>query len=201
MIYLYGKQGDYQSAHGIAVEALRDAQESTAKISALQISGLCTRASSLLSEAEHEGLWFSLLKIVLSRTDLTQITKNILTATSEFVDLAKLVQLVVTSETKTGNFGDIKHVLIGMLSNSAYESVLLETTLRILGKDLHSVLARERCFARKGLCVKSVKCTICRLKLHSAAKNLIVVFGDCGHALHKECATRFCEQWPCTLLY
>ncbi|XP_058830163.1 vacuolar protein sorting-associated protein 8 homolog [Topomyia yanbarensis] len=192
LIYLYEKQGDYQSAYGIAVEALKDAPESTAEICALQVSGLCTRASALLSEAEREELWFSLLKIVLSRTDLTQITKNILTSASEFVDLAKLVQLVLTSGTKTGNFGDIKHVLIGMLSNSAYETVLLETTSRILGKDLHSVLERDRRFARKGLCVKSIKCTICRSKLYNAAKDSIVVFGNCGHALHKECASRFC---------
>lgn len=132
------------------------------------------------------------MKIVLSRTDLTQITKNILHAASEFVDLAKLVQLVLTSGTKTGNFGDIKHVLIGMLSNSAYETVLLETTSRILGRDLHAILARERRFARKGLCVKSIKCTICRCKLYNAAKDAVVVFGNCGHALHKDCASRYC---------
>lgn len=106
--------------------------------------------------------------------------------------MAKLVQLVLTSGTKTGNFGDIKHVLIGMLSNSAYETVLLETTSRILGKDLHTVLAKERRFARKGLCVKSVKCTVCRLKLYGAGKDSVLVFGNCGHALHKECASRFC---------
>ncbi|XP_065093057.1 vacuolar protein sorting-associated protein 8 homolog [Ochlerotatus camptorhynchus] len=192
LIYLYEKQGDYQSAYAVAVEALRDAPESTAEMCALQVSGLCSRASSVLSEAERQELWFSLLKIVLSRTDLTQITKNILHAASEFVDLAKLVQLVLTSGTKTGNFGDIKHVLIGMLSNSAYETVLLETTSRILGRDLHAILARERRFARKGLCVKSIKCTICRCKLYNAAKDAVVVFGNCGHALHKDCASRYC---------
>ncbi|XP_058461399.1 vacuolar protein sorting-associated protein 8 homolog [Malaya genurostris] len=192
LIYLYEKQGDYQSAYEIAVEALKDAPESTAEMCALQVSGLCIRASALLSEAEREELWFSLLKIVLSRSDLTQITKNILTSASEFVDLAKLVQLVLTSGTKTGNFGDIKHVLIGMLSNSAYETVLLETTSRILGKDLHSVLQRDLRFARKGLCVKSIKCIICRSKLYNASKDPIVVFGNCGHALHQDCASRFC---------
>ncbi|XP_055528729.1 vacuolar protein sorting-associated protein 8 homolog [Wyeomyia smithii] len=192
LIYLYEKQGDYQSAFSSAVEALKDAPESTAEMCALQVCGLCSRASALLSEAEREELWFSLLKIVLSRSDLTQITKNILTSASEFVDLAKLVQLVLTSGTKTGNFGDIKHVLIGMLSNSAYETVLLETTSRILGKDLHTILAREKRFARKGLCVKSIKCTICRLRLYSAAKDSVLIFGNCGHASHKECASRFC---------
>ncbi|XP_001659262.2 vacuolar protein sorting-associated protein 8 homolog [Aedes aegypti] len=192
LIYLYEKQGDYQSAYAVAVEALKDAPESTAEMCALQVSGLCSRASTVLSEAERQELWFSLLKIVLSRADLTQITKNILHSASEFVDLAKLVQLVLTSGTKTGNFGDIKHVLIGMLSNSAYETVLLETTSRILGRDLHAILARERRFARRGLCVKTIKCTICRCKLYNGAKEAIVVFGNCGHALHKDCASRYC---------
>lgn len=192
LIYLYEKQGDFQSAFVVAVDALKDAQECNAEMCALQVSGLCTRASSVLSEAEREELWFSLLQIVLSRTDLTQITKNILHSASEFVDLAKLVQLVLTSGTKTGNFGDIKHVLIGMLSNSAYETVLLETTSRVLGHDLHSVLAKEQRVARKGLCVKSIKCIICRSKLYNAAKDSITVFGNCGHALHMACTTRFC---------
>lgn len=156
------------------------------------MSGLCSRASGVLSEADRQELWFSLLKIVLSRADLTQITKNILHSASEFVDLAKLVQLVLTSGTKTGNFGDIKHVLIGMLSNSAYETVLLETTSQILGRDLHAILARERRFARRGLCVKTIKCTICRCKLYNGTKDAIVVFGNCGHALHKDCANRYC---------
>ncbi|XP_062535146.1 vacuolar protein sorting-associated protein 8 homolog [Armigeres subalbatus] len=192
LIYLYEKQGDYQAAYAVAVEALKDAPESTAEMCALQVSGLCSRASTVLSEAERQELWFSLLKIVLSRADLTQITKNILHSASEFVDLAKLVQLVLTSGTKTGNFGDIRHVLIGMLSNSAYETVLLETTSQILGRDLHAILARERRFARKGLCVKSIKCIICRNKLYNGAKDCVVVFGNCGHALHKDCASRYC---------
>ncbi|KXJ71558.1 hypothetical protein RP20_CCG020280 [Aedes albopictus] len=192
LIYLYEKQGDYQAAYGVAVEALKDAPESTAEMCALQVSGLCSRASGVLSEADRQELWFSLLKIVLSRADLTQITKNILHSASEFVDLAKLVQLVLTSGTKTGNFGDIKHVLIGMLSNSAYETVLLETTSQILGRDLHAILARERRFARRGLCVKTIKCTICRCKLYNGTKDAIVVFGNCGHALHKDCANRYC---------
>ncbi|XP_055608926.1 vacuolar protein sorting-associated protein 8 homolog [Uranotaenia lowii] len=196
LIYLYEKQGDFQAAYSVAIDALKDATEDSAEMCAIQVSGLCSRASSVLSEAEREELWFSLLKIVLSRSDLTQITKNILHSASEFVDLAKLVQLVLTSGTKTGNFGDIKHVLIGMLSNSAYETVLLQTTSSILGRDLHSILAKERRQARKGLCVKSIKCTICRAKLYNASKDAVVVFGNCGHALHRECANRYCTVEP-----
>lgn len=37
LIYLYEKQGDYQSAYAVAVEALKDAPESTAEMCALQV--------------------------------------------------------------------------------------------------------------------------------------------------------------------
>ncbi|XP_040174300.1 vacuolar protein sorting-associated protein 8 homolog [Anopheles arabiensis] len=194
LIYLYEKQGDYQSAYAVAVETLKDAPESSAEMCALQVSALCTRASSVLTESDREQLWFSLLHIVLARSDLTTVTKNILHSASEFVDLSKLVQLVLTSSgsTSTGNFGDIKHLLIGMLSNSAYETLLLQTTSRILGNDLHAMLARERKIAMRGLAVKSIKCIVCRGRLYNTERQPIVVMGDCGHAMHQQCAANFC---------
>uniref|UniRef100_A0A182STW6 RING-type domain-containing protein n=1 Tax=Anopheles maculatus TaxID=74869 RepID=A0A182STW6_9DIPT len=193
LIFLYEKQGDYQSAYAVAVETLTNAPEASAAMCALQVSALCTRASSVLTESDREQLWFSLLHIVLARNDLNSITKNILHSASEFVDLSKLVQLVLTSgTTSTGNFGDIKHLLIGMLSNSAYETLLLQTTSRILGQDLHAMLARERRIAMRGLAVKSIKCIVCRARLYNTERQPVVVMGDCGHAMHQQCAANFC---------
>uniref|UniRef100_A0A182NH95 RING-type domain-containing protein n=1 Tax=Anopheles dirus TaxID=7168 RepID=A0A182NH95_9DIPT len=192
LIYLYEKQGDYQSAYEVAVETLKAAPDSAAEMCALQVSALCTRASSVLTEPDREQLWFALLHLVLARNDLTAITKNILHSASEFVDLSKLVQLVLTSGTNTGNFGDIKHLLIGMLSNSAYETLLLQTTARILGHDLHEKFAHERRLALRGLTVKSVKCMVCRGRLYNTDRQPVVVMGDCGHAMHQQCATNFC---------
>ncbi|XP_049539400.1 vacuolar protein sorting-associated protein 8 homolog [Anopheles darlingi] len=193
LIYLYEKQGDYQSAFEIAEASLKATPENTAESCALQINALCIRASSVLVESERELLWFSLLNTVLARNDLTSITKNILHSASEFVDLPKLVQLVLNSGTTTGNFGDIKHLLIGMLSNSAYETLLLQTTARILGKDLHMLLAKEHRQAMRGLTVKSIKCIVCRAHLYNADRQQpVVVMGDCGHAMHQECANNFC---------
>ncbi|XP_058066857.1 vacuolar protein sorting-associated protein 8 homolog [Anopheles bellator] len=193
LTYLYEKQGDYQSAFNVAVETLKNAPESAVEMCALQVNALCIRASSVLVESERDHLWFSLLNIVLARNDLTSVTKNILHSASEFVDLPKLVQLVLNSGTLTGNFGDIKHLLIGMLSNSAYETLLLQTTSRILGKDLHTMLAKEHRQARRGLAVKSIKCIVCRARLYGADQQQpIVVMGDCGHAMHQKCANDFC---------
>uniref|UniRef100_A0A6B2EJN7 Putative vacuolar assembly/sorting protein vps8 n=1 Tax=Phlebotomus kandelakii TaxID=1109342 RepID=A0A6B2EJN7_9DIPT len=184
---IYEKQGDFQSAFNIALELLKEAPESVAETSALQVSALCARASEVLPENERENLWFSLLRVILTRPDLTSITRCILHSAGNHVDLSKLVQLVLTSGTKTGNFGDIKHLLLSMLSNSQYETILLQTTGRILGTDLHNLLAKEKKVANRGMCVKSIKCVSCRLRLRSSNRGTMVIFGSCGHAVHEEC--------------
>jgi len=185
-VYLYEKKGDYHAAFQLSLELLKESPESSSETLALQISTLCTRASEVLPENEKENLWFSFLRVILSRPDLTSITKNVLHAASSHVDLTKLVQLVLTSGTKTGNFGDIKHLLVGMLSNSRYETLLLQTTARILGKDLHDILAKEKRASSQGLCIKSIKCVICRIALRNPMTKCII-FGSCGHTVHEEC--------------
>lgn len=183
---LYVKAGDFQSAYDIAIDMLKDAPESTSESCAFQVSSLCSKASEVLSESEKEKLWFNLLNIILSRPDLTTITRSILHSAGTHVDLHKLVQLVLNSGTKTGNFGDIKHLLVGMLSNSRYETLLLQTTSRVLGHDLNNLLAKEKKITSQGLCIKSIKCVVCRLRLCNQF-NKIIIFGSCGHAIHEEC--------------
>uniref|UniRef100_A0A1B0CC42 Peroxisomal multifunctional enzyme type 2 n=1 Tax=Lutzomyia longipalpis TaxID=7200 RepID=A0A1B0CC42_LUTLO len=184
---IHEQQGNYQAAFSIALELLKEAPESVAESSALQVLALCSRASEVLPETETQTLWFSLLNIILARPDLTSITRNILHAAGKYVDLSKLVQLVLTSGTTTGNFGDIKHLLLGMLSNSQYETLLLQTTARILGTDLYNLLAKEKKLANRGLIVKNIKCVVCRFWLKNQNQDSVVVFGSCGHVVHEEC--------------
>lgn len=153
-IYLYEKQGDFDAAFNLSLDLLKEAPESTAEMRALELSALCSRASQQLGDSDREALWFGLIKTILSRNDLTSITRSILHAASDHVDLNNLVQLVLNSGTKTGNFGDIKHLIVGMLANSKYEILLLQTTAKILGRDLHGILAKEKRAANRGLSVK-----------------------------------------------
>lgn len=185
LIYLHERQGDFDAAFNLSLDLLKEAPESTAEVRALELSALCSRASQVLSAADREKLWFSLIKTILSRSDLTLVTKSILHAAGGHVNLTNLVQLVLNSGTKTGNLGDIKHLLIGMLANSKYEIVLQQTTSRILGQDLHRMLAREKEIANRGLSIKSIKCIVCRLRLYNQQEAL--VFGLCGHAAHRSC--------------
>lgn len=186
LIYLFEKQGDFESAFNLSLDLLKEADESTVEMKALDLSALCSRASLVLSDAERETLWFTFIKVILSRTDLTTITRNILQAASGYVNVTNLVQLVLSSGTKTGNFGDIKHLLLGMLANSKYETFLLETTSQVLSYDLHCLLAKQKKVVSRGLSVKSIKCIVCRSRLYN--QHEVMIFGSCGHAAHKVCA-------------
>lgn len=185
-IFLYEKQGDYQSAFNMSLDLLKEAPESIAECRALEVNALCSRASNVLAKTEREQLWFTFLRQILSRPDLSQICRNILHSASAHVNLSKLVQLVMTSGTINGNFGDIKHLLLGMLSNSQYEILSLQTTAKILDKDLHDLLAKEKRATTQGLCVQLMKCVVCHMRLQHNQYG-IVVFGVCGHAGHKQC--------------
>lgn len=185
LIYLYERSGDFDAAFNLSLNLLKDSCETNGEMRALELSGLCGRASQVMSNTDCEHLWFQLIKTILSRSDLNSITKTILHAASSNVDLTKLVQIVLNSGTKSGNLGDIKHLLIGMLANSKYEILLQQTTSRILGHDLHRMLVKEKKLANRGLAIKSIKCIVCRSILYNQCEAL--VFGLCGHASHRNC--------------
>lgn len=185
MIYLQEKRGDFEAAFDLSLNFLKDAPESTAEMRALELSALCGRASKQLGDRDREKLWFTLTRTVLLRHDLTSVTRNILHAAGAHVNLSNLIQLVLNSETRTGNFGDIKHLIIGMLANSKYETLLLQTTFRIFGKDLNEKLSKGKQIADKGLSVKYIKCIVCRFHLYNQQK--VLVFGLCGHGMHTNC--------------
>lgn len=185
LIYIYERQGDIESAFNLSLEMLRDTPNGLAESRALEMSALCSRSLDILSNSDREKLWFTLIKAVLSRSDLNSITKSILHAASGHVDLTNLVQLVLSSSHETGNLGDIKHLLVGMLANSKYEILLQQTTARILGHDLHRMLAKEKQIANRALSIKSIKCILCRSQLYNQQES--VIFGVCGHAAHHSC--------------
>ena len=198
MIFLYEKNGDYQKAFSLAMDLLNEAPESLAETYALKVSYLCMRASNVLSSSDREAYWFELIEAILSRSYLSSIVKQVLHLASSSVDLNKLVQLIMRDdgEGRNKNFGDIRHILIGMLSNFEYESLLLSTSQKILGRDMHKKLLKEKQSADVGIYCKSLKCSLCKRKLSDAVKtstegaeNLdeIIVFSGCGHSMHSSC--------------
>lgn len=196
MIYLYEKKGDFKRAFTLGMECLKESPESTAESQALKVCSMCVRISNSLSDSDREAYWFELIETVLSRNYLSSIIKHVLHLSSSYVDLTKLVQLIMSndSEGSAKSFGDIKHILIGMLTNFEYESLLLKTTQNILGRDLHAKLLKEKQSAEAGIYCKFLKCSICKRKLSDSVLNAsqinndqIIIFSICGHSIHNEC--------------
>ncbi|XP_055378489.1 vacuolar protein sorting-associated protein 8 homolog [Condylostylus longicornis] len=188
VIFLYEKLGDYHMAFNLTMSLLENQIESRQLEHLItNLGALCLRASAVLPEEERENMWFTLLKFIFANSKLQTITKSILHDASQHVDLPKLVQLVLdTSETHSNNFGDIKDLLMGMLTNSKYEQILVENTAQILGQDLHLKFCKKRKDAKRGLWIAIVKCIVCRQRLYNQTDN-IFIFGICGHAIHKSC--------------
>lgn len=187
-IYLYEKCGNFDAAYQLSLENLQSSRSQTLEDRANEITGLCSRASQMLPLHEKEKFWFQWLEVVLNRPDLYSIMKSALHAASAHVDLTNLVQLVLSHSARQGNFGDIKDILVCMLSNSKYEAFSLKKAANILSSDLHVKLEKELHRSQRGLCIKSVKCMVCRKKLRHHLDQSIFVFGSCGHALHDACA-------------
>lgn len=206
MIFLYEKNGDYQKAFSLAMDLLKDAPESQAENYAMKVGYLCMRMSNVLSPSERESYWFELIEEILSKSHLSSIVRQVLHLASSSVDLSKLVQLIMRDESHGRNksFGDIKHILIGMLSNFEYESLLLRTSQSILGRDLHAKLLKEKQRANIGIQCKSLKCGLCKRRLSDAIKTVadsasdsgdqIIVFSICGHSIHNSCHQKSLED-------
>lgn len=196
MIFLYEKNGDHQKAFTLAMDLLKEAPESLAENYALKVSYLCMRASNVLSPSDREAYWFELIEAILARNNLSSIVKQVLHLASSSVDLNKLVQLIMRDDGhgRNKNFGDIRHILIGMLSNFEYESLLLRTSQNILGRDLHLKLLKAKQTAEVGIYCKTLRCVLCKRKLSDAIKtsaeddgDQIIVFSTCGHSIHSSC--------------
>lgn len=185
VIYLLEKNGNYIEAFDLLLDILKQTDESEAESVGMQLCSLCARASKTLPENDREKIWFCFLQEILSKPIYSQITKSVLHAASAHVDLMKLVQTVFNSSSHHGSFGDVKQLVLGMLSNSKYEMLLLQTTAQILDNDLYQMLYKEKKIANRGVSVKSVKCLVCRQPLQKQSE--IMIYGVCGHSIHVSC--------------
>lgn len=188
IIYLHEKKGDYKKAFELSMELLKEAPESQAESQVLRLCSLCSRISNIVSDSE--AFWFELIEMVLSRSYLSHIVKQVLHLSSSFVDLTKLVQLIMSSDGEANSFGDIKHILIDMLTNFEYESLMLKTTQNIFGRDLHKKLLKEKQLAEAGIYGKSLKCFLCKRRLTDNFMNeddQVIILSICGHSVHNSC--------------
>lgn len=89
---------------------------------------VCVRGAEHLDNAGAQDLWLMLLKHPLSTKPLRQL----LHAAAPHVPPAQLIELV-----SDARLGDLKGLVQGMLADYSHDELVLQTTTRILGKDLH----------------------------------------------------------------
>lgn len=157
-----------------------------------------TTISKQLVVEESQKLWFEMLEYVLQRHDLKSITKSLLQEASSYVNLQHLVQLVLNIRHVSGNFGDIKDLLMGMLLQSRQEMCMMEETLRIMGRELSQQFYQARKTCRQGIWVTMMRCILCSqrllnqstsvgIALQTAQNTNILILGTCGHGMHEQC--------------
>lgn len=93
---------------------------------------------------------------------------------------------------KSGKFGEIKELILGMLDTYNYELTLLRTTHNLLGRDLHGQYRQQQKFLTQGFKPNSTQCTLCSRPFNSegsnghTSKSQIIIF-RCGHIYHRSC--------------
>lgn len=203
LVYLHERCGDYAAAFDECMRLLEAerADEELAQQRARELSALCQRAAAVVAPPEAQRMWFAVIGAVLPRGELRSCTREVLHAASRYVDLADMVQRIMEvtplgdgnagAEAEGPEFGDIRHILAGMLANAQYERRLLRGTARVLGADLHEQSVRSRRRAARGLRVQGTACVVCNERLTNGANASgdVLVLGGCGHAVHWEC-------WP-----
>lgn len=134
-----------------------------------------SRASERCDAAGREALWFPLLDTLLAAQRdknmkltrslaeytalLRDLTKHVVNSMMHYVALTTVLQKVILAEDAVHkSFGEIKDLLLGMLETYVYEKTLLQTTKRIIHKDMDkSIHARKR-IQSKGVKVQSLRC-------------------------------------------
>ncbi|XP_075164804.1 vacuolar protein sorting 8 isoform X2 [Haematobia irritans] len=194
-IFLAEKKGDYNAAFHYAMELLKSTKTEDMTECAKSVSALCSRCSlaskSSLTETEREALWFELLKYILPLENLKSITKTMLHEASQHVDLSNLVHLVMNTRNVSGNFGDIKELLLSMLNQSKAETNAMEIALRILEKEIAEELHKKQKIASRGLLITMMHCVVCKKRLYNEAA---IIIGACSHAMHVPCSIEFQKQ-------
>nr|CAD7425885.1 unnamed protein product [Timema monikensis] len=203
--FLLEKAGDFQGAlylllgsldHQIEAVVAGDVPTSELGMVTGNLVGLCQRGSPTMDEKERQAIWFQLLESLMkpqrsNETNLPvlkELTQQLLTSMSSYVSLPAMIQFILKDPAYTGGkFGDIRELMMGMLSNSCYEETLLQVTSRLLSTDLHHQLSKLLSSSSKGIAPQTSLCSICHKPLEIIQDLEEVVFFRCGHGFHSGC--------------
>ncbi|XP_063227477.1 vacuolar protein sorting-associated protein 8 homolog [Bacillus rossius redtenbacheri] len=193
--FLLERAGDHRGALALLLGRLERAGEGELAHLVARLQALCQRASASLDERARQEMWFSLLECVMrpqrdparDSRELKDLTQQLLMCMSSHVSLPAMLQFILKDPAYTGGkFGDIRELMMGMLSNSCYEETLLQVTSRLLSSDLHHMLARELALAARGVSPQAT-CAVCHKPLGALQSPARVVVFRCRHSYHSSC--------------
>ncbi|KAK0095425.1 hypothetical protein PV326_008414 [Microctonus aethiopoides] len=224
------KMGNYEGAFDLLLNKLHqqlkmyyedEIADSDVVYATIQISGLCRRSAGNLD-------WMPLVETVLQpQSDNNnqrveklrgKLLRVVLEALSGTTALSVVLERILKHPLATsGTIGDIRQLLMGVLTHSRYEQILVETTSRLVSLELHEALkkslskcGREFNAAKKvpfqglyrvretdgakGCASVSAVCSSCQKHL-AQCKDYTVFFG-CGHGFHSHCLgeSKFCYK-------
>ena len=135
-------------------------------LTSLQFSiELCQRTSNSLDEGDRERIWFPLLDVMMNpqRTlkdvvdksyveAFKDLTSRVLNSMTGYIALPAILKRIMHDPAyKTGKFGDIKDLLLGLLDTYNYEQTLLHTCNQLVNHDLYIHLASLVKEAKRGI--------------------------------------------------
>ncbi|XP_066148153.1 vacuolar protein sorting-associated protein 8 homolog isoform X1 [Euwallacea fornicatus] len=144
---------------------------------------LCVRGAEHLDPEGAQQLWLTLLqsKRSVKKTTLRQL----LHAAAPHVPPDQLLDLV-----SNANYGEVKTLLQGILSDYKSDIDVLKSSLKILDKDLHYSLAKSLHQNGKAISVTKLTCRLCQkpfTHLKETDLNCEICVWSCGHCFHNHC--------------
>ncbi|CAG0918188.1 unnamed protein product [Notodromas monacha] len=217
--YLLEKSGDFQGALDILLKDVEeqlnfalstdegDIVTRLAKVESkmLVIVEACQRncRHGLADDASTEG-WFSLLGMVLKaqrRTDaaalipsvskgLMDMAKHLTASMLSYVSLSTILDKLLRDPSyRTGKFGEVKDLILGMTKAYNYEATVMESARNLSFNEKAGRAVQLVKAAQAGIGPGSGShCSICR-KAGVGRRQLpaIVFFRKCGHWFHENC--------------
>jgi hypothetical protein len=134
---------------------------------------LCQRTSSKVDETTRESMWLSVFDFVLSESKKFSETQNqqlqdafkairsdVLNSVMGYIKLPEILQKIIEN-LNSGQFKDIKPILLRMLDTYNYEEILLQTTNHLLVNDVQQSLTNLSVLSHQSVTSDSGVCCLC----------------------------------------
>jgi hypothetical protein len=238
--YLLERLGQYTETFDLLLESMYQ-WETIEQLyqMALDCVHFCQRTTiKLKDKKEREDLWLKFLQKILEISSKSfdheqsgafrRIYGEILNSMIGYVTLPSILELIMgtdvvditkgtrkRTDTNTRTTFEIRQLIQSMLENCSFELSLLETTRRLLQRDLHDDIQQMCTIMNRSVPIRLNQCTYCQKSLHQQQdidkkqlqqqQNKFIIFA-CRHVFHLRCLmdiqtegsnNNFCPQ--CTI--